>query len=93
MQIITLLFILCRGEALLKSFVMKIDFFLPAWLRVSFYSAVFGLLSSFYSPVFAQLLAPTELSVVGGLSHRLTYSDIEQPVFGRRPCRSARMAP
>lgn len=81
MQIITLLFILCRGEALLKSFVMKIDLFLPAWLRASFYSAVFGLLSSFYSPVFAQILAPTELSVVGGLSHRLTYSDIEQPFW------------
>jgi len=80
-QIITLLFILCRGQALLKLTAMKTNLSLPAWLRSSFYSAVFGLSSSFYSPVFAQVLAPTELSIVGGLSHRLTYSEVEQPFW------------
>lgn len=34
-----------------------------------------------YNPSAAQVLAPTELSVVGGLSNRLTFSEIEQPFW------------
>jgi TRAP-type C4-dicarboxylate transport system substrate-binding protein len=41
------------------------------------------LLSIFFNPAVAQLLPQTELKVVGGLSSRPAYSDIEQPFWNQ----------
>jgi len=80
-QIITLLFVLCRGLGLLKSKTMKILISLSKRFRAAFHIALIGVFACFNSSAFAQMLAPTELSIVGGLSNRLTYSEVEQPFW------------
>lgn len=82
-MIIRLLFYLYRSTALLKSNpMMKSNPFLKV-SRALFFNAVLGLFFSCAAQGIAQPLPTTELSVVGGLSSRLTYIDVERPFWTR----------
>lgn len=80
-QIIPLLFLLCGGAGLIKSpTMMTLNPFL-AVLRASYLGLVFGLLTGIFASVAAQTPPRVELNVVGGISTRPTYSEIEQPFW------------
>lgn len=81
--IIRLLFYLYQSKALLKSVPMMKSFPFLSASRALFLYAVIGLFLGFGAQVTAQPLPPTELSVVGGLSSRLTYIDVEKPFWTR----------
>ncbi|MCM0035520.1 MAG: TRAP transporter substrate-binding protein [Burkholderiaceae bacterium] len=51
--------------------------------RALLFSSVIGLIFGLFGHVNAQPLPPTELSVVGGLSSRLSYIDVERPFWTR----------
>lgn len=80
-MIIRLLFNLCRGKALLKSVPMMISLPFSMVCRARFLYSVIGLFLGLVTHVAAQSLPPTELNVVGGLSSRLTYVDVERPFW------------
>lgn len=86
-MIIPALFNLCSAWGLLKSTVMKNLTSHSTSARVLFFRVIFGLfglvflLSSLFSSAIAQLLPQTELKVVGGISSRPAYTEIEQPFW------------
>lgn len=88
-MIIPALFNLCRAWGLLKSKAMKNLTSHSAYARVLLLRVNFGLLglvvllSSLFSSAMAQLLPQTELKVVGGLSSRPAYTEIEQPFWNK----------
>jgi TRAP-type C4-dicarboxylate transport system substrate-binding protein len=88
-KIIPVLFNLCRAWGLLKSTAMKNISSHSVHARMLLFRMVFGLfglavlLSSLFSPAMAQLLPQTELKVVGGLSSRPGYTEIEQPFWNQ----------
>lgn len=88
-RIIPALFHLCRAWGLLKSTVMKNLTCRSANPRILLLRVIYGLfglvflLSSLFSSAVAQLLPQTELKVVGGLSSRPAYSEIEQPFWNQ----------
>lgn len=54
--------------------------YLPV-LRASFLGVIFGLLTGMFASVAAQTTPRVELNVVGGLSSRPTYPEVEQPFW------------
>lgn len=80
-MIIRQLFYLCLPIALLKSLPMMISFL--AYARALFFCSVIGLFLGLSAHATPQPLPPTELSVVGGLSSRLPYKDVERPFWTR----------
>ncbi len=60
---------------------MKIPFSLQTMLRTAFFAAALWLFSGVFQYAGAQSLPHTQLNVVGGLSSRLTYLDVERPFW------------
>lgn len=79
--IIRLLFNLYPDRALLKSGIMNIFFLSPLFFFSILIRAFLGLTLVLSSFVHAQLLPQSELNVVGGLSTRPTYSEVEKPFW------------
>jgi TRAP-type C4-dicarboxylate transport system substrate-binding protein len=62
---------------------MMISLYFLTTCRVFIVSTVFGLFLGVAAQVSAQPLPTTELNVVGGLSSRLTYIDVERPFWSQ----------